>query len=770
MGYGGQLHFLGGTVLEPGETTSFLSAPVQVANTLAASTGAAAVGYDGSGNWADATSIPGGTVESAIDTVVSDLAAPIGGGKVGFQAAHYLGAGQVNQAIHELELNTVYASVSSPVPIYLPAPFNNKQFSDIAHNAGTTIAVGGALGVNEIRRTTDGINWTKPVPEAPYNNPFRGIAYGAGVWVAVGFEVHSSSDDGATWTQRLVPNEELQRVIYANGKFVAVGDNGDIYASNGGTVWAQQFPDNSYVGQIKDIAYGAGLFVFVGTTDNNDYSPLQTSPDGLVWTEQTVTPQFMELKAITFGNGVFVATDSTEDNGIQTSTDGINWASRTAEELTGVDYDLNKVLYADGIYWVFGETGTVLASTDSITWRNLRRKTFNLNYTSAAYANGIYYTTVNTSSDTVLFKANPALPIDGAADTLAFATGAGRVGFKATQTWQDTSTVDGTNVSDALNEIIADLAEATSPTLNGARRVGFNTTQQWADLTGVGATNTSAAIAEVIADLAQKTSPTNNGAKRVGFATAQLWNGGSAVGADNVGDALTEVIADLQEETSSSLCGARRVGFKTTQNWNGGSTVAATNVGGALTEIIGDLASSAAAFNNGAARIGMAPQSTLTSTSVETALVELAVRAPVRYTASFSITALSVATGAKVSLVLANAGIGGLTVTGGNTVIIPITGKWKGTLNANLRASGTLSSAALGLAFHSSIDSYPTLSNALGIRNTATPGDVVSVSTTCIMSLTATTALAVEAICNSGSLSVEGVYPVHVMTLEYLGV
>jgi hypothetical protein len=63
-----------------------------------------------------------------------------------------------------------------------------------------------------------------------------------------------------------------------------------------------------------------------------------TSPDGFIWTSRTAASNDT-WRAITFGNGLFVAVASSYtagDDGIMTSPDGITWTS--SQELSLVDY------------------------------------------------------------------------------------------------------------------------------------------------------------------------------------------------------------------------------------------------------------------------------------------------------------------------------------------------------------------------------------------------------------------------------------------------
>ncbi|MEO8235611.1 MAG: hypothetical protein ABI549_09380, partial [Flavobacterium sp.] len=88
----------------------------------------------------------------------------------------------------------------------------------------------------------------------------------------------------STWTARSssAPGSQWRSVIYANGKFVAVGSN-----------------------------------------------IVMTSPDGITWTTRTAAAN-NNWNSVTYGNSLFVAvSNSGTGNRVMTSPDGITWTSRT---------------------------------------------------------------------------------------------------------------------------------------------------------------------------------------------------------------------------------------------------------------------------------------------------------------------------------------------------------------------------------------------------------------------------------------------------------
>ena len=83
-------------------------------------------------------------------------------------------------------------------------------------------------------------NWTqRPMP----TDHWRGVAYGNGTFVAVGYNTSATStDNGATWTQRSIPAGDWYGVAYGNGAFVAVSYNNNTSATStdNGATWTQR--------------------------------------------------------------------------------------------------------------------------------------------------------------------------------------------------------------------------------------------------------------------------------------------------------------------------------------------------------------------------------------------------------------------------------------------------------------------------------------------------------------------------------------------------
>lgn len=128
-----------------------------------------------------------------------------------------------------------------------------------------------------------------------------------------------------TWTTGTVgSNVGLQDLVYGKGRFItseAWGD--DVFTSWDGDTWTRvdRLPDMDHV----RFAYGADVFVAAGTR-NSDSTKAHVcwSNDGRLWHSVDHLPSVPPVKAITYGNGRFLALG--EDGSLLSSTDGRTWS------------------------------------------------------------------------------------------------------------------------------------------------------------------------------------------------------------------------------------------------------------------------------------------------------------------------------------------------------------------------------------------------------------------------------------------------------------
>lgn len=142
----------------------------------------------------------------------------------------------------------------------------HQMASDLADNSFSSyrICVGDSLGkiwYSDRTNATDS-TWTSV---SVGTGSVWGMAYGGGKWVAAGYSNKIwTSDDGATWTldQTAWPGTNWKNVAYGNGKFVVVGTDGHIvYSTDGGATWTRAVSGTKE--GLNSIAYSPTLNKFV---------------------------------------------------------------------------------------------------------------------------------------------------------------------------------------------------------------------------------------------------------------------------------------------------------------------------------------------------------------------------------------------------------------------------------------------------------------------------------------------------------------------------
>ena len=203
------------------------------------------------------------------------------------------------------------------------------------------------------------------IPLEWVNDTINDIIYANGMYVAVGEDTANGlayySTDGVNWIKATGITYPVKCVTYGNGKFVAGGR--DIRANGIGTVAYYSYDGRTWTpcsdidstASINSIAYGNGKFIAGGGSNQSFYST-----DGINW---NVMDMYNDFYHVAFGNDMFISTD--RSNRISYSTDGISW------NYTNKDIGDNKlasptdIAYGNGMFVVvhyygiyYSETGT----------------------------------------------------------------------------------------------------------------------------------------------------------------------------------------------------------------------------------------------------------------------------------------------------------------------------------------------------------------------------------------------------------------------------
>ena len=154
----------------------------------------------------------------------------------------------------------------------------------------------------------------------------------------------SKWEEGISWREQTTNTTNLLRSIaFGNGLWVAVGEGGTILTSIDGISWIKQTSNTTE--RLYGISYNNGIWVVVGSR-----GVILTSSNGTSWTKR-VSNTTKYLTNITYGNGVWVAIGHTT---IVTSNNGISWTLRMSWGTYRSNYPLQKVAYGNGMWVIAG--------------------------------------------------------------------------------------------------------------------------------------------------------------------------------------------------------------------------------------------------------------------------------------------------------------------------------------------------------------------------------------------------------------------------------
>jgi hypothetical protein len=242
---------------------------------------------------------------------------------------------------------------------------------------GDGILLAGGAG-SEVHSSLDGISWTAHTsPFFPGN--IDGLAFGNNTFLAMRSILTATSFPG-TWTTHFfgatsdnvdnwdargtigTVNVPFVDVAFGGGIFVAVGENNAFYSPDNGATWS---PGTiSGVSYLSGVAYGNGRFVALDAASDN----VAASVNGIAWTTAAMGLASAEtLQRIGFGNGLFLATTSLGN--AYTSADGTTWLKRGQfVYLPSTDTSIYSVVAGGGGFMIVSSSGLFFTFDSGVTW------------------------------------------------------------------------------------------------------------------------------------------------------------------------------------------------------------------------------------------------------------------------------------------------------------------------------------------------------------------------------------------------------------------
>lgn len=185
------------------------------------------------------------------------------------------------------------------------------------------------------------------------------------------------SNDGIQFTEAWTPvSERIVKIVQGGEMILAITQGGSIISSWGGVTW-DRIPVKYH--SLQDIIYADGQFVAVG--NQNSYPPyvITSSKDGRIWTDASFTSEDHRTEALTgiaYGKGIYVAVgysrpiSSKGHRGtppIYVSRDFGKTFSLVKINRSNVK--IEGVVFFDGRFHAFGQGGLLLESSDGESWK-----------------------------------------------------------------------------------------------------------------------------------------------------------------------------------------------------------------------------------------------------------------------------------------------------------------------------------------------------------------------------------------------------------------
>lgn len=246
---------------------------------------------------------------------------------------------------------------------------------------------------------------------------YRDVAYGAGTWVLVGADgyISYSTTNGDTWLSASngFNLNDINAVVYKNGLFMAVGENGTAYKSSNGITWTSTgaLPANGNE-SLLGINYSNGVWVTHSST-----GIWSSSNDGNTWSLRA--SNYVNLNSIaTNGNGTWIIITGGQGNSLGvdmgqvdliSTNNGTSWSTLNMDIGGGENIGYAATLLDSGrlvadrtIYyaptherWYYSvNEGNIWQSVDGVNWFNVVNSINSISTRGVveAPAGGIMYT------------------------------------------------------------------------------------------------------------------------------------------------------------------------------------------------------------------------------------------------------------------------------------------------------------------------------------------------------------------------------------------
>jgi hypothetical protein len=244
----------------------------------------------------------------------------------------------------------------------------NLGTPDWLEGVATSTQLAVAAGDNgAIYTSLNGIEWARqPVP---FNAWLRSVAQNDGVFAVAGEDGFiATSSNGTNWTQRTSgTTRHLNRVIWMNDRFIAVGNSGvTLQSTDQGSTWQPLLPSTGAAGSLFSGAASAGARLVVG---DHEFRLCTNQVTG--WSNEFLSsaphrPPSWTYYSTVWANGLFLAAGRSGMLVEGYDPDGAGYA--WFENGSSVRNWLWDVRRFSDVYVAVGDHGTILTSVNGFRW------------------------------------------------------------------------------------------------------------------------------------------------------------------------------------------------------------------------------------------------------------------------------------------------------------------------------------------------------------------------------------------------------------------
>jgi hypothetical protein len=240
---------------------------------------------------------------------------------------------------------------------------SDRNWGPLTYNGAVYCALN-ASSSNICSTSYDGVTWTERV--LPKTDAWLAIGSNSKIIIACGYgSTCTSEDNGITWVERTMPANHYCTDIVWNGEiFLIATDSGPFFTSTTGKSWAQGSAPMYQLGygnmSYRGLGWNGNVFVAIAGSGTGDFCYSETGLDGS-WASG-VQPVGNNWTAIGTLGPRFCIT-SNNYAGTYTSDDGINW-TYNASNFPGY----GTVVASDGSVLCATSYGDYCVSADGVTW------------------------------------------------------------------------------------------------------------------------------------------------------------------------------------------------------------------------------------------------------------------------------------------------------------------------------------------------------------------------------------------------------------------